>query len=630
MDNNEASLEAEKSPADLSHATVQPRSRPSYVGYVGPAAMNLRGDGLPILEDLLDLSEDKLWLNPWSTEASMRRGPALALFFACTGASILEATEIVYDPDKPLRGWIDLPGDGKTAPRRVPLPELAAMAIRHYREAFKTAPACDKLFLSDTGGPLDDAALCSTFAGLGERIGIDGGALPARLRHAYIAWTDRSPDTETAYYCRGFDMPKWKRPEDKPSAQAKQDLIKSFHPLGNHKREWLHWEGAVARRDREHPLDELSAADKKELARARAAHYSAAYPKALKVAVRKAIDAGYDPKEVRRHYGVTEGFTKIRQPHPRPDRLAPVEDLIKAKLESSTPPSSEELLEWLRDEHHIVVHHHTLVKRVKKLGLVKRLGRRTGWTRSVIDPHVDEIRALVGDAGVADLKLVGKWLRDEKGIELTQDGLRFALRARGIPVRRKQPIEFPPAAEADVRAWIALDPAPSMNEICRRLKQFHDIDMTHAMVMIRVKALGGKPAAPMPSSLESHLPAIRAYLEANSGTTWTALAVWVWKEFKICAANLTLSNGMRRLGYSKPSCISQTRTQFRPSEDQIARLAARMQETPTPGQLELRLWFMSEWDVTVDPKPFSDFLKKVAARFGLAPPPKHLHGRWTP
>lgn len=619
-----------------------PRTSPRwlYHGFVGTAAPGLRDEGLPEPKDVLDLAEPELYRTPKASEHQILRGAALDLFFACTGASMLEAAAVAYNPDRPLRGWIDLPGDGIVAPRTVPLPEIAAMAIRSYRKLADKISTCDRLFVDNDGGPMDRNSARFQFARLGERIGIDdGGKIPARLRQAYIAWLDASPDTATAAYLRGYNIAAWNRTDDVPAPSKRIALVEKYHPLGKLDREMLRREGPVARFMAAHPLRVLSPEGKKATAKAKATAKGPCrhlpYPQEVKDTVREAIDAGHDPKTVFAHYGVPADILhkpavyKKRAPVPWPDPLAAQEDAIRSRLEGPEPPTSRALLAWLEAEHGVVVHLQTLLKRVKKLGLTKRLSRKLhSGKASAIDPFLDQIRTTLGEDGIADLDVVVALLA-ARGVAITKGGARYSLRARGIATATMPAPGFPPAIEADVLEWIATDQPPSIDEIRTRIERTHGLSMTHSMVSMRVKGLGGKARASMRSAVGPHLEQIKAYVLANPTTTWAAVVAWVYAKFGLVIGEATLVTHMTRLGVEKNDYIDQPRPRFEPSARQVDALLGRMRTSPAPSLLELRVWAMAAWGVALDPIKFRKLVGRLCRADGLPIPGRYRHPRWT-
>ncbi|MDF0498255.1 hypothetical protein [Bradyrhizobium yuanmingense] len=667
-----------------SEVPIQQRAPENYIGFVGPAAIGLRTDGLPSKVDLLDLSEVDLFRGPYKDDHFAFRGPAIALFFACTGASLIEARDIVYDPSKPIRAWIDLPGEGRVSPRTVPLPELAAVAIRRYREAIKDVARCDRLFVGRDGGLMGTCSIRDQFINLGRRIGIDGTRLASRLRHAYLAWITSSPDVRTATYLRGRPAPEWLEMGEEPSADQKRALIENFHPLGRFDRSMLRWEGAVGRRDRVQPLRELSAAEKKEIRQAR--YKRTPLPQFLVDAVREAIDAGHQRDAVYAHFGVSSELK--RRPNKAFDLLDSHQDAIRAKLEGDNPPGVVALRKWFKSDHGISVGAATMLRYIEKMGLAHRLPKKVKQSlgESRIDPYLDEIRAMIPADGTVNVEAVRTMLAT-KGIKLGNGGVRSSLQSRGILAIKKGPVGFsgvvrddvkswmekhagvsamevgrrleelhgirmsafkvrrrmreigdikPPAppeltetAEKDVRSWMAENPAPSVIEICRRLKRVHDIYMTHAHVSKKLSKIGPKAPAPMSSPLDPHIPAIRAQLEANPNLTWAQTVAWAVRELNVAVAEVTLIRQMRKAGFEKPDCARQKRVSLRPTADQVAALIVRLRENPQPTILGLRAWAIRSWDIAPDPIAWSTLVKTVCAREGLPVPKRQKHARWS-
>ncbi|MGJ4941442.1 hypothetical protein ACQR1W_12785 [Bradyrhizobium sp. HKCCYLS1011] len=564
--------------------SARPAARhPPYRGYVGPAAVGLRDAGLAGRDDVLDLGEAELYRNPRSPEDLVPRGPALALFVACTGATVEELPEITYDPERPLRDWIDLPGDGLVAARTVPLPELAAIALRNYRRLADKITTCDRLFVDSDGGPTSRLSIRKQFTVVGERIGIAGARLLTALHHAYIAWTDASPDKDTAAYLRGYGFAHRTPPDRIPSPSNRKKLIEAHHPLGKLDRDMLRWQGAVARRDAAHPLRELSAATKKALAEAKRARTS--YPDELKEAVREALASGREPKAVYAHYGVSFRILYDYVPRARKNPLAafePLEAVIRAKLEGPRTTTGEDMVAWLESEHGLVVPEWKLRRQLKEWGLAGRLRRARP---SVVDPHLDEIRATIPDGGVADLDLVAGLLV-EKGVTITTEALRSSLRARGIPLATVPTVAFTLEVEIDVRAWISVYPPPSLETICRRLEAEHRISMSPHQVSARIKAMGvvkapGR-ASPELRAIGPYLPEIKAHAIANPTKTWAAIAAWARAEFDVAIEARTLQPCMVRLGVNKRGLAGEARKSACPPAARGSEAAGRAVAVAAP------------------------------------------------
>lgn len=535
--------------AAVAHPARSAARRPPYAGYVGAAAVGLRDQGLPGRDDVLDLGEAELYRNPWSPADMVLRGSALALFIACTGATVEEIPKITYDPERPLRDWIDLPGDDLVAARTVPLPELAAIALRIYRKLADKITKCDRLFVDCDGRPLTVNAIRAQFNRVGQRIGIAGARVPTSLRQAYIAWLDASPDTATAAYLRGYNFGLCGRPDQDPTPSAKRALVATYHPLGKLDREMLRWRGPVARRDAARPMRELSADTRK--ARTAAKRQRGAYPKELKEAVRDAIASGHEPKAVFDNYGVSFRVLFDYVPRPKRDPLAAYEDAVRAKFGGSKRPSSKALLAWLAADG-IVVSIWKLRQQLKDWGLLHLTGHET---QRVVDPYLDEIRATISEGGVADLELIVRLLA-EKGVPYTTGGLRAALHARDIPLPTVPTVAFSSEVEADVRSWITAYPSPSLKTLCKRIEGKHGLRMSPHMVSVRVQAMGAvKARAPGASSAVAaaspHLPAVKAYVIAHPTESWAAIADWARAELGLTIKQRSLIECMHRLGVNK-------------------------------------------------------------------------------
>lgn len=526
--------------------------RPPYLGYVGPAAIGLRDYGLPGRDDVLDLGEAELYRNPQSPEDMVRRGSALALFIACTGATVEEIPEITYDPKQSLRDWIYLPGDGMVAARTVPLPELAAIALRHYRKVADKITKCDRLFVNCDGNPLTVGAIRAQFNRVGQRIGIAGVRVPTSLRQAYIAWLDAAPQTEVAAYLRGYNFTD-EIPPAEPLPSARRDLVWTYHPLGKLDREILRWQGAVARRAAANPMRELTPATKKAFAAAKkGSGRGYAYPNELKAAVRDAVASGHEPKAVLANYGVSPQVLYDYVPKARKDELAPYEDAVRAKLEGPRPPSCKALRAWLDAEHGVFASLEKWRLKLKEWGLFHLTGRESP---SVVDPYLDDIRATIPDGGVADLPLVVRLLAN-KGVILSYSGLRAVLHNRGIPLSTTPVVAFDGKVEVDVRAWISVYPEPSIETICKRLEDQHGIRLSPYQVSKRIKAMGVEKAwagsaSSAVAALGPYVPAIKTYVVANPTETWAAVADWARAEFDIKVKEHSLVVCMHRNGINK-------------------------------------------------------------------------------
>jgi hypothetical protein len=538
--------------AAVAHPARSAARRPPYLGYVGPAAVGLRDGGLPGRDDVLDFGEDELYRNPKSPEDMVRRGSALALLMACTGATVEEIPLITYDPKQPLRDWIYLPGDGLVAARTVPLPELAAIALRLYRKVADKITKCDRLFVNCDGNPLTVNAIRAQFNRVGQRIGIAGARVPTSLRQAYIAWLDAAPQTAVAAYLRGYNFAA-QIPPAEPLPSARRDLVCTYHPLGKLDREMLRWRGPVARRDAAHPMPELMPSTKKAFAAAKkGSGRGYAYPKELKAAVRDAVASGHEPKAVFANYGVSPQVLLDYVPKARKDELAPYEDAVRAKIEGPRPPSCKALRAWLDAEHGVLASLEKWRLKLKEWGLFHMTGRESP---SVVDPYLDEIRATIPDGGVADLPLVVRLLA-KKGVTLSDSGLRAILHRRGIPLSTIPVVAFNAKVEVDVRAWISIYPVPSIEVICKRLEDQHGLRMSPAQVSARIKAMGvekaraGRMSSPV-AALAPYVAAIETYVVANPTETWTAIADWARAEFDIELKERTLFTCMHRNGINK-------------------------------------------------------------------------------
>lgn len=565
--------------AAVAHPARSAARRPPYAGYVGAAAVGLRDHGLPGRDDVLDLGEAELYRNPWSPADMVLRGSALALFIACTGATVEEIPKITYDPERPLRDWIDLPGDDLVAARTVPLPELAAIALRIYRKLADKITKCDRLFVDCDGRPLTTNAIRAQFNRVGQRIGIAGARVPTSLRQAYIAWLDASPDTATAAYLRGYNFGLCGRPDQDPTPSAKRALVATYHPLGKLDREMLRWRGPVARRDAARPMRELSADTRK--ARTAAKRQRAAYPKELKEAVRDAIASGHEPKAVFDNYGVSFRVLFDYVPRPKRDPLAAQKDAIRAKFEGPRAPSCKALRAWLAAEHGIVVSLWKLRQRLKDWGILHLVGRESS---KLVDPYLNEIRATIPEGGVADLKLIVRLLA-EKGVTIGIGGLRASLHARDVPLPTVPTVAFSSDVEVDVRAWISIYPPPSLKTLSKRLENVHGVHMSPYKVSARVKAMGiGKARAPRASSAVAavgpHLSAIKAYVIAQPTATWATVADWAVAELGLAIKERCLIRCMHRLGVNKMALAASARKSPHVPDKDADDAAKRVPEQP--------------------------------------------------
>jgi transposase len=293
-------------------------------------------------------------------------------------------------------------------------------------------------------------------------------------------------------------------------------------------------------------LRDLSASEKKAL-KARPKGRNVHYPKSVRQAVAEGLKAGREPKSVLAHYGVrTFRLGKPRQA--KLDILAPHEDAIRTKVTSGNRPNSAELKEWLLTERNCLVGMGKLLKCVKRMGLKGRLRRnKPSKGRRAIDPYLSEIRALIPPSGVVDFRAVQRLLAD-KGVKLTENGVRAALRARGIRFAARPRVFVHDQAKSDLRAWMSSEPFPSLQDLCERLDAAHQIRLTVKQMSDLTIKFGGKPRAAPNSRIDPHLAPIRKHLEANPGMQLPELSAWIFETFGITIGWSTLKRQLERLG----------------------------------------------------------------------------------
>jgi len=109
---------------------------------------------------------------------------ALVVLLLTTGLRRAEAVSITLDNVDLKNGQLLVHGKGAKE-RIVPLSDPAIAEIQHYLRHRPTTN-CDRLFVSQSGGPLHPQAVNRLLEGLLERAGLEGrGITPHKLRHTF-------------------------------------------------------------------------------------------------------------------------------------------------------------------------------------------------------------------------------------------------------------------------------------------------------------------------------------------------------------------------------------------------------------------------------------------------------------
>lgn len=286
-----------------------PTRRPDLEdGYFGPAALGFAAGRLPSRADILDLFEPALWRNACRSNAYDLRGPALCAMFVCTGANLGEAVRMRCGQWLPLgRCAVDLGGNNvNLKPRTVPLISIAHIVIARYAAAVRRAPGCDAFFVDNRGNGTTAVTVQEQFRCMAQRVGLDGRALPARLRGLFLSYLEDCPDKVARFTLAGWHE-RHRISEDErtppPNLAERLAILERVLPIGRADREMLKLRGAVARAFPNPHFPELSAEARYVLDEIRAGR-ARFYPAEVTAAVREAIASGKRMAEVCDHYGL--------------------------------------------------------------------------------------------------------------------------------------------------------------------------------------------------------------------------------------------------------------------------------------------------------------------------------------
>lgn len=278
------------------------------LGYHGPAAEGFADGGRPDRGDVLDLFEPELWRNPTSSKASMLRGTAICAIAACTGATLNEALRMRRSAFMTEgHATVTLGGNNVNMhARTMPLIRLAQDILTTYDEAAHRAADCTAFFTDDSGNAARDGAVLEQFRCMGERIGVHGFTLPARLRGWFIACLDEVENQTARYHIAGWHVRQRLDRDDitePPSLAAMRAILERHHPLGRPDREMLRRRGAVARAFPHPHFPTLSREAQSVLAQRRAGS-TRYYPAELHTAIDAARASGKRTEEIAEHYGI--------------------------------------------------------------------------------------------------------------------------------------------------------------------------------------------------------------------------------------------------------------------------------------------------------------------------------------
>jgi hypothetical protein len=277
-------------------------------GYFGPAAQGFADGRLPSRADILDLFEPALWRNARKSNAYDLRGPAFCALFVCTGANLGEAVRMRCGQWLPLgRRAVDLGGNNvNLKPRTVPLVSIAHDVIARYDSAVQRASGCDAFFVDNRGKGTTLVNVQEQFRCMAQRVGLDGRALPARLRGLFLSYLEDWPDKVARFTLAGWHE-RHRISEDErtpsPNFAEKLAILERVLPIGRADREMLKWRGAVERAFPDPHFPELSAEARYVLDEIRAGR-TKCHPAEVRAAVREAIASGKRQAEVCEHYGL--------------------------------------------------------------------------------------------------------------------------------------------------------------------------------------------------------------------------------------------------------------------------------------------------------------------------------------
>lgn len=276
-------------------------------GYYGPAAEGFANGGSPDWGDVLDLIDPELWRHYRTSEADIRRGPAVCVLAGCAGATLTEMVRMRRSAFMPLgQHAVALDGNGMhVLARTVPLLKLAQGILARYDAVAPRAPGCDAFFTDDCGRAANYAGLRAQFRHMGQRIGMDGATIPGRLRAWFLAWLDDLDNKCALHHIAGWRLPEHLHEDGvaAPDFARTRAIIERHHPFGSPTRAMLRWQGAPARAFPDPHFPSLSRDAQFALEQLRAG-ITRCYPQELRHAVVKALASGKRTVEIAEHYGV--------------------------------------------------------------------------------------------------------------------------------------------------------------------------------------------------------------------------------------------------------------------------------------------------------------------------------------
>jgi hypothetical protein len=427
--------------------------------------------------DVTDLLEARLWEGFGHSRQDIGIvGPALVVYFACCGGTPEEAANSTRAQFRPQRSdRIVLPGHRFVLARDVPLFELSRLKLSNYVSATDYDSGEDPLFKDGLGRPMTVGNIFGYFVSIGKRIGVDGYALPGRLRGAFLRWADDCSSERVRMYLRGKQVSSRRglAPLPKPAFSAVKADLENAHPLAKLDRERLRAPGPV---QREYPTPHFPAISRgawADIAVARKGNTS--LPAEVLRALQTAIKSGKTASETAAHYGLA--YNTIHRYSKAPTDVPPKlgqPSFLKVMLghagamPRATPQS---LMNLLNDTYGAKLTIHNTADTARKHGLkLATQPRKTPWRL-----HEAALRERMVEGPPASLEDLVAWFA-ARGIKISHSGVEYALAQLGLDgyrLRTSKGSRARAAFEAawpTIREWMIQDPNAPYYMLAARLE----------------------------------------------------------------------------------------------------------------------------------------------------------------
>lgn len=461
-----------------------------------------------------DLMEAKLWEGFGCSRQDIGVvGPALVAYFGCCGGTPEEAATSIRAHFRPKKSdRIVLPGHRTALPREVPLFELSKLKLSAYVSATDYAGEDDALFKNAVGGPMTADNIFGYFVSLGERIGVDGFALPGRLRSAFQRWTDDCATERVRTYLRGRRAIDRQRlaPLPKPAFSDLKAEFEEAHPLAKLNRKELQLPGPVGRLYPAPHFPPLSRGAWSDIAVAGRTRSS--LPAEVLRGIQTAIGSGKTRIETAAHFGLA--YNTVSRHRNVPTDVPPKIEhpsFRKIVLQQAARPgaTSESVADHVNATYGSKLTGESVGRLARKHGV--KLAPRP--KKSLWRPHAEALGRRMMEGPPASLDDLVAWFA-ERGVTISRTGLEYALAKLGLDGHRLRTSNGSRARAAfesawpTIRGWMVEEPGIPYHRLAARLEREMNIVIHFASLRIYIGKKADKPPHP-PARGATRAPARR-------------------------------------------------------------------------------------------------------------------------